>query len=259
MTDSPSPKRYLVRFADGTEIGPLDKQAIKAMAKAGRIKPDDAISQDGSQKWIAVSRVPGLLDSAVENDGTIPLAVVEQPITDPRVRKESVARASPPSAGKPPSASHNRRQVILGFILLGITVPGLILAVSDGASSLSRRSAMDTTKLGSSSSRTPEQTVAAFVADWIRSPTLALQYLSPGIHSVMRDYVANNQPSNFDGRVAFKRDVVLTDTATGKQTRGKEYRITPVFKWPNGQFTPRSVDLTIELDSGKVTHVFEAE
>ena len=259
MAETSSPKRYLVRFADGTEIGPLDKTALKSMAKAGRIKPDDSISQDGSQKWIAASRVPGLLEHAVESDGTIPLAVVEQPIADPRVRKESVARASSPSVAKPPSASHNRRQVILGCILLIITVPGLILAVSNGAGSFFRRNTLDTTKRGSSSSRTPEQTVAAFVADWIRSPTLAQQYLSPGIHSVMRDYVANNQPSNFDGRISLKRDVMITDTATGQQHLGKEYYITPVFKWPNGSFTPRLVELTVELDSGKITHVFEAE
>lgn len=61
MSKPPSTKRFLVRFVDGTEIGPLDKAAIHSMVRIGRLKAEDSIRQEGTGKWIKAIDVRGLL------------------------------------------------------------------------------------------------------------------------------------------------------------------------------------------------------
>lgn len=61
MSVSPPAKQFLIRFVDGTQIGPLDKAAIQSMVSNGRLKAEDSISQSGTGKWMKAAEVKGLL------------------------------------------------------------------------------------------------------------------------------------------------------------------------------------------------------
>jgi hypothetical protein len=66
----------MVRVAEGATIGPLDKRAVRDLARAGRLQPDDYISATGTNKWIRAGKVPGLFDAPIEagSDEVFPLA-----------------------------------------------------------------------------------------------------------------------------------------------------------------------------------------
>lgn len=70
MSNSTPTRRFLVRFADGTQVGPLDKAAIQSLVKNGRMMPQDSICQEGKGKWVLAGSVRGLFDSDVRHEIT---------------------------------------------------------------------------------------------------------------------------------------------------------------------------------------------
>ena len=98
MNQTKPSKRFLVRFADGTQIGPLDKDAIRSMAKNGRLNPDDSISEEGSDKWLKAQHVKGLFDSPspTRHDASIPLARPTPPLTLNEYRGRQQDEERPP-------------------------------------------------------------------------------------------------------------------------------------------------------------------
>lgn len=122
MSNTPSAKRFVVRFVDGTQIGPLDKAAIRSLAKNGRLTPQDEISPEGASRWTRVERVPGLLDSkAVEQqDGIIPLAPSDPPRKASSKEQSQLADASDQPPERASGKGNELRQQILGLVLLVI-------------------------------------------------------------------------------------------------------------------------------------------
>ncbi|MGH7132316.1 MAG: GYF domain-containing protein [Phycisphaerales bacterium] len=115
MPDAQSSTQYLVRFEDGTEIGPLDKQAIRAMAKSGRLKPDDAISHEGTGKWVKAAEVNGLLSNGQFSIG------------GPSGQSKTLTQSSAFSSRKEksnsqPDAGGTSKTLIIGLIALAAVV-----------------------------------------------------------------------------------------------------------------------------------------
>jgi hypothetical protein len=117
MADSPSTNRFLVRFADGTEIGPLDKKSIRALARAGKLSGDDSIGQVGSSKWVAVSQIPGLMPSDISDYAS----------SEPH----SEVRPEPPEAiHRPPSSDDDSPAGLPKSLLYGLGGVAVIVIIS---------------------------------------------------------------------------------------------------------------------------------
>jgi hypothetical protein len=60
MSGSPSTKRYLVRHADGSMSGPVDKEGLKRLVAQGVVSPDDEICVEGDSRWVVAWKAKGL-------------------------------------------------------------------------------------------------------------------------------------------------------------------------------------------------------
>ncbi|MBL9000169.1 MAG: DUF4339 domain-containing protein [Phycisphaerae bacterium] len=118
MSNSTPTRRFLIRLTDGTEIGPLDKKAIRLMAKAGRLRPDDCIRQEGSEKWHLAKSVSGLFEVAASDSGPIPLADEPNSSTPRTPAKEAGKSSETVSDERPLPITGFRRAHVYGIIYL---------------------------------------------------------------------------------------------------------------------------------------------
>jgi len=47
----------------GAQLGPLDDSHMRAMARAGQLRPEDLVWREGMAEWAPAGRVPGLFDA----------------------------------------------------------------------------------------------------------------------------------------------------------------------------------------------------
>lgn len=67
---------YIVRFADGTQAGPIDKGGVRKLAQSGRLRPEDEVAPEGSQSWIKAGNIRGLCLPAMAQPGGSPIGGV---------------------------------------------------------------------------------------------------------------------------------------------------------------------------------------
>lgn len=133
MADAPPTKRFMVRFADGTELGPLDKKAVRQLAKGGRLRPEDHLAAEGTDRWVQAAMVPGLMQAthAEADEGPIPLADSDE--RGFRLQETTTAKRDEEVVPSPPVVGASGKRLVLVGLLLVFAVPvlfGLLLVVA---------------------------------------------------------------------------------------------------------------------------------
>jgi hypothetical protein len=54
-------QQWFYKLADGRRIGPLSSAELKRLADSGQINPSTLVKQATGERWVAASRVTGLI------------------------------------------------------------------------------------------------------------------------------------------------------------------------------------------------------
>lgn len=60
--------KYFIKNATGNEYGPFDATQLAALARSGRLVPNDHVRQDGKSKWHTANSIQGLFASTPDTD-----------------------------------------------------------------------------------------------------------------------------------------------------------------------------------------------
>lgn len=120
MADGKGSRQYLIRHRDGSQSGPLTADAIRSLARDGRISSDSLIAEEGTDRWVIASRIRGLLGHDDPGHSA--------------PRATSTHRdVSPASAATPPSIAEGRETASRPLVvseLISDALPTLPLAIA---------------------------------------------------------------------------------------------------------------------------------
>jgi hypothetical protein len=115
-------KGFKLRLPDGSEIGPMDLQAVKDWYRQGLVGKDDMVLKPGTTRWIPLRQAIALDDDAstrpVSPAGASAAlrAAVREAAAAPRPTATPVGRA--PVTARPAAGGESRRTVLGGALLL---------------------------------------------------------------------------------------------------------------------------------------------
>jgi hypothetical protein len=154
------PEEYKVRLGDGSEIGPLNLQAVRDWHRQGLIGPKSAVLRPGSKRWTTLDQVlePQAFGKAGSKTATPP-----PPPAQRRDRDEGLA-SSAAMASKP--------------LLLGAGALLLLIAAAGGGYWLLSQGASPTTAHPAAVAPTPDP-LDALVRQAVQTATTEVPVLTP--------------------------------------------------------------------------------
>ncbi|MEM1185268.1 MAG: DUF4339 domain-containing protein [Planctomycetota bacterium] len=211
-------KRFLVRFKNGGEAGPMPAAELQSLVSAGTLEREDLVSVDGADRWVSASSVRGLFNEAM---GAATDSAVEA--TVPQEQAQEKPQATP-------------EQTALGCALLSVLVGVLAVGAWFGVTTFFRG---------------PESSARDFMVSWESSTAEAVQTLDGRAISPVKRLIREFPIQSFDGDLYRIGENSITNRATGVTIETVDFRVNPVVKF-GSSFSPQRFKVSVAKDSGKV-------